>query len=360
MEKRFVNETEVVVAKEEHMIQKLQMKKIGMEEFNMEESDTDESGMDETIDEYLAFLNEEDSEQEEDSENKELRVKADEDYIGNSMELYLKDMEYVKRLTEEEELELGKQIAEGGEIAKEAAKKLAEGNIRLALFFAKDYKMSNVPLEDINMMACEGLMRAAEKFDYTKGVRFSTYAAWWIKQAIRRGITNEASVIRKPVHMNEAIMKVKKAQKKLEQKLTREATVDELTEATGLPKEQVENAMKSMVKVVSFDAKLTGDGDTTLLEMVADQQTADVTDTVMEDGLKNAIRKVLSELSEKEAMVISLRFGIGGDRPMTLEEIGKLPQFKVSRERVRQIELKAMRKLRFSPAVRRELLDFAC
>lgn len=347
MEKRFANETEL-------NMENLQMTKLQMANLETE-------ALDENFEEYLALLQEEEQEQWNTEEDVYAQnITEDTDYVGNSMELYLKDLDHVKRLTEEEEVALGKIIAEGGEKAKEAVNRLVEGNLRLAIFFAKKYKIDSISLEDINMMACEGLIRAAQKFDYTRGVRFSTYAAWWITQSIRRGITNEAGTIRKPVHMNGIINKVRKAQKELEQKLSREATAEEIALFTGLAQEQVKTALKAMVRVVSFDAKVTNDGDTTLLEMVADNNSPDICDTVIEEGLRTALLNALSILSEKEATVLKLRNGIGGGRQMTLEEIGKLPQFGVSRERVRQIEIKAIRKLRHSAAVRNALMDFAC
>ena len=294
----------------------------------------------------------------EEADNKHV-ISGESENIGSAFKLYLNDLNRMQLLSAQEEQELGKIIAEGGADAREARNKLVEGNLKLAMYFAKKYIGSGLPLEDLNSMACEGLIKAAEKYDYARGYRFSTYASWWINQAISRGISYESGSVRKPVHMNENINKVKKAQLALQQKNSKEPTVEEIAEHTGLTKEKVNSVLEAMFKVVSLDVCVGEDGDTTLQDLISDENGIDPYEATVETERQSAIENVLANLDPREAKVLKLRYGIEGDHPMTLDEIGKLPEFKLSRERIRQIETKALRKIRRSPSLTKQLLAFA-
>ena len=280
-------------------------------------------------------------------------------YTGDSMQWYLKEIGRIKRLTLEEELELGKEIKEGGANAIDARNKLIEANLRLVMHYAKKYLGRGVDLEDLNAIGTEGLFKAAQKYDYALGYRFSTYASWWINQAITRGITAESSTVRIPVHMSEAIHKVRKAQKNFKQETGKEPTVEEVVEASGLPEKTVMAAIQAMYTTVSFDTKVGEDGESTLEDFLADDRAEDPCESMVKKDLQEAVKTVLGMLEPREAFVLSRRIGLGGAEIMTLEEIAKLPGFGVTRERIRQIEGKALRKIRTNPKMRNVLKDFA-
>ena len=280
-------------------------------------------------------------------------------YTGDSMQWYLKEIGRIKRLTLEEELELGKEIKEGGANAIDARNKLIEANLRLVMHYAKKYLGRGVDLEDLNAMGTEGLFKAAQKYDYALGYRFSTYASWWINQAITRGITAESSTVRIPVHMSEAIHKVRKAQKTFKQETGNEPTIEEVVEISGLPEKTVMAAIQAMYTTVSFDTKVGEDGESTLEDFLADDRAEDPCESMVKKDLQEAVKTVLGMLEPREAFVLSRRIGLGGAEIMTLEEIAKLPGFGVTRERIRQIEGKALRKIRTNPKMRNILKDFA-
>ena len=280
-------------------------------------------------------------------------------YTGDSTQWYLREIGKFSRLSTEEELELGKKIKEAGPEAIQARNELIQSNLRLVMHYAKKYLNRGVDLEDLNAMGTEGLFKAAEKYDYLLGYRFSTYASWWINQAITRGIAAESTTVRIPVHMSENIHKVRKAQKNLKQETGREATVEELAIYSGLSEKTVMAAIQAMYTIVSFDTKVGEDGDSTLEDFLADDKADDPCEMVLKDGLKEALREVLGMLEPREALVLSLRNGIDMSYTMTLEEIAKLPGFGVTRERIRQIEGKALRKIRHNPKMMRILKDFA-
>ena len=241
----------------------------------------------------------------------------------------------------------------------EARNELIQSNLRLVMHYAKKYLGRGVELEDLNAMGIEGLFKAAEKYDYLLGFRFSTYASWWINQAISRGIAAEASTVRIPVHMSESIQKVRRAQKNIKQETGKEPTVEELAKESNLSEKTVMAAIQAMYSTVSFDTKVGEDGDSTLEDFIADDKAIDPCEMVMKDSLKEAVSEVLGMLEPREALVLSLRNGIGMSYSMTLEEIAKLPGFGVTRERIRQIEGKALRKIRNNPTLRNMLKDFA-
>lgn len=284
---------------------------------------------------------------------------SDDFYLGNSMQMYLADIGKISLLSAEEEIELGKTLREGGDEAIQARNTLINANLRLVVHYAKCFLGRGVDLEDLNAMGIEGLIKAAEKYDYTMGCKFSTYATWWIKQAISRGIADEASLVRIPVHMNEVIHKVRKAQKFLNQEYGEEPTVGEIAEYLDIPEKTVLAAFGAMYNIVSFDTKVGEDGDNTLEDFLADENADDPCDVAINSGLKEAVQNVLGQLEPKEALVLSLRNGIGRSYPMTLEEIANLPEFGVTRERIRQIEEKAIRKIQRSPKMMNLLRDFA-
>jgi len=280
-------------------------------------------------------------------------------YTGDSMQWYLKKISQIKRLTLEEELELGKAIREGGAKAIDARNKLIEANLRLVMHYAKKYLGRGVDIEDLNAMGTEGLFKAAERYDYSLGYKFSTYASWWINQAITRGIAAESSTVRIPVHMSESIHKVRKAQKNFKQETGKEPTIEEVVEISGLSEKTVMAAIQAMYTTVSFETKVGEDGDSTLEDFIADDRAEDPCESMVKNGLQEAVTTVLGMLEPREAFVLSRRIGLGGTEIMTLEEIAKLPGFGVTRERIRQIEGKALRKIRTNPKMRNVLKDFA-
>lgn len=280
-------------------------------------------------------------------------------YTGDSMQWYLKKISQIERLTLEEELELGKAIREGGAKAIDARNKLIEANLRLVMHYAKKYSGRGVDIEDLNAMGIEGLFKAAQKYDYALGYKFSTYASWWINQAITRGIAAESSTVRIPVHMSESIHKVRKAQKNFKQETGKEPTIEEVVEISGLSEKTVMAAIQAMYTTVSFETKVGEDGDSTLEDFIADDRAEDPCESMVKNGLQEAVTTVLGMLEPREAFVLSRRIGLGGTEIMTLEEIAKLPGFGVTRERIRQIEGKALRKIRTNPKMRNVLKDFA-
>jgi len=276
-------------------------------------------------------------------------------YSEDSMQMYMRECAKIPRLTAEEEQQLGKLIAEGGPKAQEARNELVTANLRLVMYVAKKFAGHGVDFADLNSMGCEGLFKAAEKFDYTRGYKFSTYATWWIRQSIFRGIACEGDAVRIPVHMTETVNKVKRAQKELEQKYQVKPSVEEIAEYLNLPESKIKAAIEAMYSMVSFDMKIGEDGDSKVEDLIADENAVDPYRAVEFDLMKKSISKALKKLEPKEALVIKCRYGIEGMNPMTLEEIAGMPEFGVTRERIRQIEERALKKLGRSSSVRNEL-----
>lgn len=279
-------------------------------------------------------------------------------YLGDSTKLYLADIGKVPLLTAEQELELGKTIKEGGEQALQARNALVMANMRLVVYYAKKQLRSGVELSELISLGAVGLMKAADKFDYTLGFRFSTYASWWIKQAISRGLLNCGNSVRIPLHMNESIQKIGKAQRSLEQELGKEPTAGEIARFLSVEEKKVEEALGAMYNVVSLDTKIGEEGDTTMGDLLADEKAYEPYEEITKLDLQRVIQVALKKLPPKEAKVLMLRYGIGECEPMTLEDISNLPEFGVSRERVRQIENAAIRKIRRNPKVMQLLRDF--
>ena len=268
------------------------------------------------------------------------------------VKMYLKDIGKVPLLSAEEEIELAKRMEAGDEMAK---KKLAESNLRLVVSIAKRYVGRGMLFLDLIQEGNLGLLKAVEKFDYRKGYKFSTYATWWIRQAITRAIADQARTIRIPVHMVETINKVTRVSRDLLQKLGREPLPEEVGEVMGLPKERVQEIMKIAQEPVSLETPIGEEEDSHLGDFIQDESIPTPVEATNQTLLHEQLDEVVSTLTEREQRVIKLRFGWDDGRPRTLEEVGK--EFNVTRERIRQIEAKALRKLRH-PSRSRKLKDY--
>ena len=268
------------------------------------------------------------------------------------VKMYLKDIGKVPLLSAEEEIELAKRMEAGDEAAK---MKLAESNLRLVVSIAKRYVGRGMLFLDLIQEGNLGLLKAVEKFDYRKGYKFSTYATWWIRQAITRAIADQARTIRIPVHMVETINKVTRVSRDLLQKLGREPLPEEVGEVMGLPKERVQEIMKIAQEPVSLETPIGEEEDSHLGDFIQDESIPTPVEATNQTLLHEQLDDVVSTLTEREQRVIKLRFGWDDGRPRTLEEVGK--EFNVTRERIRQIEAKALRKLRH-PNRSRKLKDF--
>lgn len=261
--------------------------------------------------------------------------------VDDPVRMYLKDIGKVPLLSPDEEIELAKKIELGDE---EAKKKLAESNLRLVVSIAKRYAGRGMQLLDLIQEGNLGLIKAVEKFDYRKGYKFSTYATWWIRQAITRAIADQARTIRIPVHMVETINRLVRTQRQLVQKLGREATPEELAKELDMPVERVREIMKISQDPVSLETPIGEEEDSHLGDFIQDNNVEVPADAATYTLLHEQLMDVLSTLTEREQKVLRLRFGLDDGRPRTLEEVGR--QFNVTRERIRQIEAKALRKLR--------------
>ena len=262
----------------------------------------------------------------------------------DSVRMYLREIGDVPLLTQEEELELAQRAVKGDKKAKD---KLAESNMRLVVSIAKRYSGRGLDFLDLIQEGNTGLLRAVEKFDPEKGFKFSTYATWWIRQAITRAIADQARTIRIPVHMVETINKVMRTTRKLTQDLNREPTNAEVAEAMGMDVDKIEYVMRIKQDIASLDASVGRDGDddeSVLGDFIEDSERDSPEEATANQILKEQIAEILTTLSEREQKIIRLRFGIGGGRSHTLEEVGN--EFSVTRERIRQIEAKALAKLR--------------
>ena len=272
--------------------------------------------------------------------------------MGDPVKVYLKEIGKVPLLTAEEEIDLAIRIEEGD---KRARKKLAESNLRLVVSIAKRYVGRGMSFLDLIQEGNLGLIKAVEKFDYTKGFKFSTYATWWIRQAITRAIADQARTIRIPVHMVETINKVKKTASKLLHENGREPTDEEIAEKLDMTVEKVRDIQRVSQEPVSLDTPIGEEEDSHLGDFIPDDEAVTPADAASSLMLKEELIGALDTLNDREARVLSLRFGLDDGRPRTLEEVGK--EFDVTRERIRQIEAKALRKLRH-PSRSKKLKDF--
>lgn len=272
--------------------------------------------------------------------------------INDPVRMYLKEIGRVDLLTAEEEIELAKRIEQGDE---EAKRRLAEANLRLVVSIAKRYVGRGMLFLDLIQEGNMGLIKAVEKFDYRKGFKFSTYATWWIRQAITRAIADQARTIRIPVHMVETINKLIRVQRQLLQDLGREPTPEEIAEDMDLTPEKVREILKIAQEPVSLETPIGEEDDSHLGDFIEDQDATSPADHAAYELLKEQLEDVLDTLTDREENVLRLRFGLDDGRTRTLEEVGKV--FGVTRERIRQIEAKALRKLRH-PSRSKRLKDF--
>ena len=302
---------------------------------------------DDIVDEEI-ILTEED---EVDVENLDLTL-PDGYNLEDPVRMYLKEIGKVPLLTAEEEIELAKRMEEGDE---EAKKRLSEANLRLVVSIAKRYVGRGMLFLDLIQEGNLGLIKAVVKFDYSKGYKFSTYATWWIRQAITRAIADQARTIRIPVHMVETINKLVRVSRQLLQQLGREPSPEEIAAEMNMPVERVREILKISQEPVSLETPIGEEEDSHLGDFIQDDNVPVPAEAAAFTLLKEQLRDVLSTLTEREQKVLRLRFGLDDGRARTLEEVGK--EFNVTRERIRQIEAKALRKLRH-PSRSRKLKDF--
>ena len=274
--------------------------------------------------------------------------------LDDPVRMYLKEIGQVKLLSAEEEVELAKRVSEGDQYAKN---KLTEANLRLVVSIAKKYSGRGLHILDLIQEGNTGLIRAVDKFDWTKGNKFSTYATWWIRQAITRAIADQARTIRVPVHMVEVINKATRCNRKLVQELGREPTVEEIARELNLPVEKIIEANRTAADTLSLDTPVGDEEDTSIGSFVEDDHTPGPADATSNALLAEALKEILDTLTEREADVLRMRFGMYDGRTHTLEEVGQI--FGVTRERIRQIENKAIRKLRH-PSRAKKIKDFYC
>ena len=304
---------------------------------------------DEVPDEELEIIEEENAE--DDTDMLDLSV-PDSINIEDPVRMYLKEIGKVPLLTAEEEIDLAKRMEAGDE---EAKKRLAEANLRLVVSIAKRYVGRGMLFLDLIQEGNLGLIKAVEKFDYNKGFKFSTYATWWIRQAITRAIADQARTIRIPVHMVETINKLVRVSRQLLQELGREPTPEEIAQRMEIPEERVREILKISQEPVSLETPIGEEEDSHLGDFIQDDNVPVPAEAAAFTLLKEQLVEVLGTLTEREQKVLRLRFGLDDGRARTLEEVGK--EFNVTRERIRQIEAKALRKLRH-PSRSRKLKDY--
>ena len=294
-------------------------------------------------------INEDVSLAEDDEEMEKLMSQV---YVDDPVKMYLKDIGKVPLLSQEQEIELARRMSEGDEDAK---RQLSESNLRLVVSIAKKYVGRGMLFLDLIQEGNFGLMKAVEKFDYTKGFKFSTYSTWWIRQSITRAIADQARTIRIPVHMYETINKQRKATRDLFQQLGREPLVEEIAKYTGVPVEKVIEIQKIAQDTVSLDTPVGEEEDSSLGTFIQDENAISPAESASISMLKEQLMEVLTTLTPREQKVIMLRYGIEDGHPRTLEDVGR--EFSVTRERIRQIEAKALKKLR-QPSRSKKLKDY--
>ncbi|MDD2445334.1 MAG: RNA polymerase sigma factor RpoD [Clostridia bacterium] len=273
--------------------------------------------------------------------------------INDPVKVYLKDIGKTPLLTAEEELDLAERVSKGEEWARQ---KLSESNLRLVVSIAKRYMArSNMQFLDLIQEGNMGLLKAVEKFDYTKGFRFSTYATWWIRQAITRAMADQARTIRIPVHMVETIHKLTRTTKALLQKLGRDPSLAELSEAMNISEEKVADIQRISLNPISLENPVGEEEDSKIADFIEDETIKSPVECTSEKMLKEQLSTIIETLTPREQKVIKLRYGLDDGHTRTLEEVGK--EFKVTRERIRQIEAKALRKLRH-PNRAKKLVDY--
>ena len=285
-----------------------------------------------------------DEEEEELDEEALTKEQYFDDATDDSVRMYLREIGKIPLLNSEEEFELAQRVLKGDKKAKD---KMAEANMRLVVSIAKRYSGRGLDFLDLIQEGNTGLLRAVEKFDPDKGFKFSTYATWWIRQAITRAIADQARTIRIPVHMVETINKLLRTQRRMTQEFNREPTIEELAEELEMTPEKIEYVIKIKQDITSLDAGIGRDGDeedSTLSDFVEDEDSITPEESAATQLLKEQVKEVLSSLSDREQKIIRMRFGLDNGKNHTLEEVGQ--EFAVTRERIRQIEAKALVKLR--------------
>lgn len=270
-----------------------------------------------------------------------VKVATPEAVVDNSIKIYMREMGQFSMLSANEEVKLAHRIAEGDQSAKN---ELVEANLRLVVSLARHYQGCGLSYQDLIQEGNIGLIKAAEKFDVSKGFRFSTYASWWIKQALSRAIADQSRTIRIPVHMTENINKFKKIERELLNQLNREPKIKEIADAMGISEKQAKEIQSYIVEPTSLDIQVGDDDDTTIGSFIEDTHFVNPESAYIKESNGDVVNAVLDTLSDREANILRLRFGIGGKKAMTLEEVGK--EYGLTRERIRQIEAKALRKLR--------------
>lgn len=270
-----------------------------------------------------------------------VKVATPEAVVDNSIKIYMHEMGQFSMLLADEEIKLANRIAEGDQSAKN---ELVEANLRLVVSLARHYQGCGLSYQDLIQEGNIGLIKAAEKFDVSKGFRFSTYASWWIKQALSRAIADQSRTIRIPVHMTENINKFKKTERELLNQLNREPKIKEIADAMGISEKQAKEIQSYIVEPTSLDIQVGDDDDTTIGSFIEDTHFVNPESAYIKESNGDIVNAVLDTLSDREANILRLRFGIGGKKAMTLEEVGK--EYGLTRERIRQIEAKALRKLR--------------
>ena len=315
-------------------------------------SDTDEEGLEDLeFDESDVPMDMDESEVPNEKELKDITNLATSDVkVNDSVKIYLKEIGKVPLLNAQQEIELAKRILQGDEDAKND---LITANLRLVISIAKRYAGRGMPFLDLIQEGNIGLMKAVDKFDYTKGFKFSTYATWWIKQAIARAIADQARTIRIPVHMVETINKITKAQRQLVQELGRDPTAEEISERLNgdLSPARIREIQRINQEPVSLETPIGEEDDSHLGDFLEDKEVESPSDYTTKQLLKDELNEVMLELTDRERRVLELRYGLLDNHPRTLEEVGK--DFGVTRERIRQIEAKAIRKLRARKRVSR-------
>ena len=262
------------------------------------------------------------------------------DMTTDSLQLFLKDIGKVRLLTAQEEVELAKRIERGDLDAKQ---KMVESNLRLVVSIAKNYRNQGLPFLDLIQEGTLGLVRAAEKFDYRKGFKFSTYATWWIRQATARALADKARTIRIPVHIVEKLNQIGRAERKLMTGLGREPTVEEIGDVTGIEPEEVESIKRSAQTPISLQKPVGDEEESEFGQFIADEQAESPYERAVQLLTKEALDEALENLGYRERRVLELRYGLGGEHPRTLEEVGRT--FNITRERIRQIEHQSLKKL---------------
>jgi RNA polymerase primary sigma factor len=278
---------------------------------------------------------------------------ADGELSIDSFQLFLRRIGRIPLLTQEEEIKYAKMIIEQPEKAAYAKEQMTNHNLKLVVSIAKKYHNTGMHLEDLIQEGTIGLMKAIDKYDYTKGFKFSTYATWWIRQSVSRSISDQAKTIRIPVHMTETINKLTRVKSKLSNELNRDPSIEEIAKAMGMPPEKVQEIMNYALDPVSLETPVGDEGDTNLADFVPDNNSETAYDMLKKELVHNKLIEAIETLTPREQTVLKMRYGLDMERIYTLEEIGK--KFGITRERIRQIEAKAVKKLKHPS--RRGILD---